>query len=301
MSSRPASTEIAPWDTCFDPFLAIGDDIMFRIDLHMHSTFSDGLLDPETLVRRSKKRGVIILSLTDHDTVAGIPSFRRACRKWNMQCISGTELSADADFTLHILGYRIDSNIELLESRLEDIRRKRDDRNRLMCEKLQAMGMNVTMEELVQESGGEVVARPHMARLLVKKGYVPDEGTAFSWYLGKNGTAYVARKRLAPAECVRLIRDAGGLAVLAHPSLMGVPQKKQGELLEELVAAGLWGIECFSGHHSEAEITYWSNIAARYGLERTAGSDFHGGSRPGGLGVSVPEDLLPWARLGISL
>jgi len=274
---------------------------MIRIDLHMHSTFSDGLLDPETLVRCSRKRGVSILSLTDHDTVAGIPSFRRACRKWNVQCICGTELSADADFTLHILGYRIDENTGLLESRLEDIRRKRNDRNRLMCEKLQAMGMDITMEELARESGGQVVARPHMARLLVKKGYVPDERTAFSWYLGKNGTAYVARKRFAPAECVRLIRDAGGLAVLAHPGLMGITEKRQEDLLEELRSTGLWGIECFSGHHSEAETRYWSKVAARFGLQRTAGSDFHGGLRPARLGVAVPEDLLPWARLGVSL
>ncbi|MGC9372305.1 MAG: PHP domain-containing protein [Thermovirgaceae bacterium] len=274
---------------------------MIRIDLHMHSTFSDGLLDPEMLVRRSKKRGVSILSLTDHDTVAGIPSFRHACRKWNVQCICGTELSADADFTLHILGYRIDENMDLLESRLEDIRRKRNDRNRLMCEKLRAMGMDITMEELAGESGGQVVARPHMARLLVRKGYVPDEMTAFSWYLGKNGSAYVSRKRLTATECLQLIGEAGGLAVLAHPGLMGITEKRQENLLEELTAAGLWGIECFSGHHSEAETLYWSNVAARFGLQRTAGSDFHDGSRPGRLGVAVPEDLLSWARLGVSL
>lgn len=274
---------------------------MICIDLHVHSTFSDGLLEPEMLVRRAKKRGVSILSLTDHDTVTGIPSFRRACRKWNVQCISGTELSADADFTLHLLGYRIDENMDRLESRLEDIRRKRNDRNRLMCEKLQAMGMDITMEELVRESGGEIVARPHIARLLVRKGYVPDEMTAFSWYLGKNGSAYVSRKRLTAIECLKLVAEAGGLAVLAHPGLMGITVKRQEDLLEELKAAGLWGIECFSGHHSEAETRYWSNVAARFGLQRTAGSDFHGGSRPGRLGVAVPEDLLPWARLGVSL
>ncbi|MFP4482519.1 MAG: PHP domain-containing protein [Thermovirgaceae bacterium] len=274
---------------------------MIRIDLHMHSTFSDGLLDPETIVRRSEKRGISILSLTDHDTVAGIPRFRRACKKSGLQCISGTELSADADFTLHILGYRIDENMDLLESRLEEIRQKRNDRNRLMCEKLKAMGMDVNMEELARESGGQVVARPHIARLLVQKGYVPDEGTAFSWYLGRNGSAYVPRERLTATECVWLITEAGGVAVLAHPGLMGITEKRQENLLEELVATGLWGIECFSGHHTESEVRYWSKIAARFGLERTAGSDFHGGSRPGQLGVTVPEDLLPWARLGVSL
>lgn len=290
---KPQPGERAPQGSIFDA--------MIRIDLHMHSTFSDGTLDPESLARRAKRYGVSILSLTDHDTVAGVGAFRKACKKRGLQCISGTELSADADFTLHILGYRIDENPGLLETRLEDIRRKRNERNRFMCRKLQGMGMEITMDELAGEAGGEVIARPHMARLLVRKGYVPDELTAFSWYLGKNGTAYVARERLAPAECIKLIRQAGGLSALAHPGLMGITRKKQAGILDELVDAGLWGIECFSGHHSEAETRYWSHVASRYGLHRTAGSDFHGGARPGILGVAVPEDLLPWARLGVTL
>ncbi len=293
MSSKPLSARNAPWDTVFEA--------MIRIDMHVHSTYSDGLSTPEALVRLSKRRGISLLSLTDHDTVAGISAFRRACKKWGVSGIAGTELSADADFTLHILGYRLDVNLHVLESRLQDVRNKRNERNRLMCEKLKSLGMNISMEELAKEAGGEVIARPHMARLLVKKGYVPDEITAFSWYLGRNGSAYVSRERLTPGECILLVKQAGGLAVLAHPGLMGISEKAQQKLVEELVEMGLWGIECYSGHHSEAQTRYWSEIASKYGLERTAGSDYHGGERAVDLGVVVPEDLLPWARLGVSL
>jgi len=273
---------------------------LIKIDLHLHSNFSDGTLSPRELVHKAKKFGVSILSLTDHDTVSGVRDFMRECAKAGLSCIPGVELSADAPFELHILGYRI--QIDKIDEHLKTVRDHRKERNMAMCEKLQGMGIHISMEELEEEAGGDVIARPHIARLMVKKGYVPDERTAFAWYLRRGGEAYVERKRFSPLECIKIIREAGGLPVLAHPVLMGLDEKREIELVEQLVDEGLWGIECFAACQTWEQMNKWSQIADRYGLYKTAGSDFHDGLRPGRkLGMGVPADLLPWSRLGARL
>lgn len=273
---------------------------MIKIDLHIHSNFSDGTLPPKAIVQRAKRLGISVLSLTDHDTVDGVQVFMRECAKVGLQCLSGVELSAEAPFELHILGYRV--QVEKIDRHLKTIRAYRKERNIAICEKLKGLGINVSIEELEKEAGGDVIARPHIARLMAKKGYVPDERTAFAWYLKRGGGAYVERKRFSPSECINIIKEAGGLPVLAHPALMGLDEDSERSLVEKLVNEGLWGIECFASCHTGEQRIKWSKIADRYGLYKTAGSDFHDGVRPGRrLGVSVPVDLLPWARLGVSL
>jgi Predicted metal-dependent phosphoesterases (PHP family) len=153
---------------------------MILIDLHTHSTCSDGTLKPEALVRAAKARKVSVLSLTDHDTTEGVPEFLAACRHTGVRGLSGIELSADAPYTLHILGYNIAPGNGPLEKRLEILREHRKDRNVAICQRLRELGLDVALEEVEEEAKGDVIARPHIARVLIRKGYVQDMGWSFS-------------------------------------------------------------------------------------------------------------------------
>jgi len=273
---------------------------LMLIDLHTHSTFSDGTFTPEALVRLAKAKNVKVLALTDHDTVAGVPSFMSACKKYGLQCISGIELSADAPWTVHIAGYRMGGDLAAMDLELEGIRRKRDERNRKMCDRLGELGMDVSMEELRDEAGGDVIARPHMAGVMLKKGFVSSRADAFARFLGKDGAAYVSRERLSAAGCIDLVKRSGGLPVLAHPDQMAIDDDEKVEFISELADMGLWGLECISGRQDHSRTLFWMGVAKKLRLFQTAGSDFHGNARPGAsLGVSVSDTLLPWARLGV--
>ncbi len=275
---------------------------MILIDLHTHSTCSDGTLKPDTLVRAAKSRKVSVLSLTDHDTTEGVPAFLAACRHTGVKGISGIELSAEAPYTLHILGYNIEPGNGPLEKSLEALREHRKDRNKAICERLRDLGLDVTLEEVEAEAAGDVVARPHMARVLIRKGYVQDMAGAFRNYLGDEAAAYMPRIRLSAEECIKLIRQSGGVAVLAHPGQTGLEEPDLKRLLGELKEKGLWGLECLSSHHRYEEIYRYLKLTSLMGLFTTAGTDFHGGNRPGiQLGIPVSEDFLPWARLGVQL
>lgn len=274
---------------------------MLIIDMHVHSTFSDGTFTPEELAAEAHRRGLWLLSLTDHDTTSGLASFAKACEKQKLKYLCGIELSADAPYTLHILGHRITPGVGRLEERLEHIRVMRDERNVRMCEKLQAQGIDITLEDVIAESGGEVVARPHIARLLIKRGYASSVAEAFAKYIGRGGIAYVERERLSAEECIALIREAGGVATLAHPAQCGLDDDALEKLLIKLKDVGLWGMEAIYGANTP-ELTYSHlKLAEKLGLCTTAGSDFHGANSPGReLGMVVSESLLPWARLGIA-
>jgi predicted metal-dependent phosphoesterase TrpH len=168
----------------------------------------------------------------------------------------------------------------------------------LICEKLRGLGFDITLEEVQRRAGSDVVGRPHMARLLWDKGYVPNVKAAFERYLGRGAAAYVRRPLLSPEECLQVIRQAGGLPVLAHP-LQTVPDLDDlPPLLSRLRDAGLWGMECWFSGNSPRGIYRCLELAAAFGLHPTAGSDFHGeGHASSQVGVSVVEDLLPWAHL----
>ncbi|MDI9370353.1 MAG: PHP domain-containing protein [Synergistaceae bacterium] len=282
---------------------------MICVDLHLHSTFSDGSMTPRELVEHGKSRRVSVMSLTDHDTVEGLPSFMAACKGHKIAGVPGIELSAEYEGTLHILGYRLDMRrlfgpspkAELL-SALEDVRRGREARNEKMCDNLQDMGLEVSLEEVAMEAGGDVVGRPHMARVLVRKGYSRDMLEAFERYLGAGAPAYEERYRLPPERCIELIGEAGGLAVLAHPALTTEDEGVLRAILGRLREAGLWGMECVSPSSSPERVFQHMSIASEFSLFPTAGSDFHGENRPSvSMGVTVEEGLLPWTRLGVSL
>ncbi|TDY55003.1 hypothetical protein C8D99_12626 [Aminivibrio pyruvatiphilus] len=275
---------------------------MILIDLHLHSTFSDGSLTPEQLAAQGKNRGISVMSLTDHDTTAGLPSFMAACSRLNVRAVAGVELSADYPSTMHILGYRFDYTHPRLAETLESVRKARDWRNEEMCRNLRKLGFDITLEEVEAEAAGDVVARPHMAKVMVRKGYVQDVGAAFSRYLGNSGPAYAHRERLSPEDCISLIREAGGVAVLAHPVQTAESYAEIRLIAGKLKEWGLWGLECISAKHTAEQIFQYLSIASGLGLFPTAGSDYHGSAvLSSAIGIPVPEDLLPWARLGVTL
>jgi predicted metal-dependent phosphoesterase TrpH len=270
---------------------------LLKIDLHLHSTFSDGILSPAELVRLLAAGGISVASLTDHDTIEGVVPFLAACRRKSIRAVSGVELSAAYDGVLHILGYRFDVAGEPLKRALEKNRKARHERNVAICQKLREAGFDVTLEEVRTLAGSDVVGRPHMARLLVNKGYLPNVRIAFDRYLKRGAAAYVPRPLPAPDDCIRFIREGGGLPVVAHPLQTTPDLDDLPPLLKKLKDAGLWGLECWATGSSPAEVFRCLAIAERLGLQPTAGSDFHGGGHASaGVGVIVGEDLLPWAR-----
>lgn len=270
--------------------------------MHVHSTCSDGTLSVGAIAKMAKKRHLSLVSLTDHDTTVGLKPFLSACSDVGVSGLSGIELSAEADYTLHILGFRIATDCQKLEARLNYVRECRDARNEKICAKLRDHGFNITFEEAKAISGGQVVARPHIARLMVQKGYVSSNLEAFIKYIGDGGSAYVPRVRLSAEECISLIREAGGLPSLAHPMQTGLNDDELDKLLRRLADAGLWGIEAVYSSHSPEDIYRYLCLAEKFGLCPTAGSDFHGGNSPGiDIGMPVSEDFLPWARLGVKI
>ena len=203
--------------------------------------------------------------------------------------------------TVHILGYRLQC-LKVVEDAMNWIVDRRNARNRKMCARLQDMGMDIKVEDVENEAGGRVVARPHFVAVMIRKGYVPDRSVAFSKYLAEGGLAYEPRESYSSEECISVIKDAGGLPVLAHPDTTRLEGEKMDELLAELKVAGLWGMECISSHFPAEKSLEYLTTASRHGLYATAGSDFHGGNRPNvAMGVQVREDFLPWARLGVDI
>lgn len=242
-------------------------------------------------------RRASVVSLTDHDTIDGVGLFLAACRKEFIRAVSGVELSAAYDTVLHILGYRFDVANAALADALEKNRKARDERNVLICKKLQDRGLDISPAEAAAVAGSDVVGRPHIARILWNKGYVPSIRAAFDKYLGRGAEAYVPRLLLPPEECIRLIRDAGGLPVVAHPLQTVSDLDELPKLLKRLKEAGLWGLECWAPGADSRQIYRCLEIANDIGLYPTAGSDFHGeGHSSSGVGVAVGEDILPWAR-----
>ena len=271
------------------------------IDLHVHSAFSDGCLSPEELVAAASAAGLTALALTDHDTVAGVGDFLAACRAAGLTGIAGVEISAQAEpGTLHILGLGVDPGSEPLRDALERIRRSRDERNRRILERLQDLGFALTWEEVESIAGGDVIGRPHFARAMIARGWAESVPEVFERFLEKGAPAYVDRFKLSPDEAVRLIREAGGVAAVAHPlSWIDDFHELEGRL-RELAAAGLNALECHHPMFGASASAALLALAGRLGLLPTGGSDFHSADAegragvPGGLGVpSVPDALLP--------
>lgn len=271
-------------------------------DLHVHSNESDGQLGPELLIDAAIGNGICAIALCDHDTTAGAKRFTRYGRSRGINALSGIELSAKwKGGNCHILGLNVATEYEPLESVLRKTRESRDRRNDLILEKLAGMGISISQEQLHCEAGGEVVARPHIALAMLRAGYVNTFREAFDRYLSSSGLAYVDRFRLEPAESVRLLREAGAFAVLAHPRQLGLDDEKTRlfDLLIELKNAGLQGVEVYSPDTTDEQITLYKEMAAALGLAQTGGSDFHApglGNREIGYyrpSVPIPKITIP--------
>lgn len=269
------------------------------IDLHVHSIFSDGSLTPEELIEQACLVGLRALALTDHDTTAGLLRFLAAAAGRAIRAIPGVEISAEfSPGTLHLLGYFVRPDDVALNEGLAWIRGGRALRNAEILRKLQKLGLALTWEEVVRHAGSEVVGRPHFAQALLARGYVSTKDEAFDRYLGKGKPAYAERRRFTPEDSVRLIREAGGVPVLAHPFTLHLDSTGLRQLIESLMAEGLAGLEAYYPEHTPDLQQAYARLAGELGLVATGGSDFHGELAPdirlgSGFGdLQVPDDVV---------
>jgi predicted metal-dependent phosphoesterase TrpH len=259
------------------------------VDLHCHSTASDGNYAPAAVVRLAAERGLSALALTDHDTVDGIAEASAEAGRAGVDFLAGIEISAEFPHpgTLHILGYGIDPQLPVLRDLTSTLLAGRDNRNPKIVARLQELRVSITMEEVEAEAGGNVVGRPHIAAILVRKGYVSSMKQAFDKYLAPGGLAYFDKERLSPKEALGMILESGGLPVLAHPVQLRTENDAQLErIVKDLVDLGLLGIEVIHTDHDAALIAKYEALADRYALLKTGGSDFHGNNKPIDLGTA---------------
>lgn len=267
------------------------------VDLHMHSTASDGARSPSDVVETARTAGLLAVALTDHDTLSGIAEARAAGERLGVRVISGVELSATEGLDeVHVLGLHI-SRPDALELALADFRERRRRRAELMVERLNALGVPVTIEAVMAEAGGGAIGRPHIARALVAGGWARDHREAFDRFLGNGRPAHVPKAKVTVREAIQLIHHAGGLAVWAHPGAAGTRAR-----LEQMRAEGLDGVEVRHPGHSTDDATRLKALADHLGLVPSGGSDWHGspdGPRALG-GMNVPAEWLAMqdARLG---
>jgi len=252
-------------------------------DLHMHTIHSDGTLTPRALVNLAKQKGLACVALTDHDTLSGVEEAQEEGNRIGIEVISGVEISVKFEpGTMHILGFFVDRNSKALHDGLALIQDARRARNPMIVEKLRAQGVEISLEEVKRESGGDQIGRPHFARVLVKKRFVKDFEEAFNKYLAKGAPAYVDKRKLTSREALSMIEEAGGLAALAHPKYLKLDSEPDQfeKTIERLKQEGMKGLEVYSSCQSRAEAARYRKTAERLGLVITGGSDFHGANRP---------------------
>ena len=268
-------------------------------DLHLHSTFSDGTCTPEEVAALAKEAGLSAAVLTDHDTWAGFARFRAAAEAAGLRTATGMEISADVPGrTVHLLAYGFDPDDGPLAAAAEKIRDGRRVRNAEILAKLARLGCPVSAGEVAREAGSpDLVARPHIANALVRKGFARDRADAFRRFLERGAPAYADRYRLAPEEAIRLVRGAGGATCLAHPfSARFGSAAELRAFVAGLADAGLDGIEVHYTGHLPGQVEELLGLARAFGLVATGGSDFHGANKPNvrvGVaygGLKVPDE-----------
>lgn len=290
-------------------------------DLHMHSTESDGTDQPGNLARLARDAGLSAFALTDHDTTAGLAACAAGAEAEKLDFVPGIELSADPGSvwggqagegvsrgTLHLLGYFIAyegeaaAGLRRIEQRLVEARAQR---NPEMVDKLRKLGVMIRYEQVEAEAGGGIIGRPHIAKVMMKQGYVKSIHEAFARYLGRGGAGYVRKDQLSAAEAIETIHQAGGLVCLAHPVQLGLGSMDAIEhMVAKLKEIGLDGIETRHSDHTRAQIEAFDRMAEKYGLVTSGGSDYHGANKAielGAMGVerAVYERLrAQWERSG---
>jgi predicted metal-dependent phosphoesterase TrpH len=244
------------------------------VDLHIHSTASDGVSSPSEVVFVAIQQGLGVIALTDHDTLGGVAEAQAAAKETGLEVIAGVEInSAGGGVAIHILGFYVDPQNPLLNEKLQTMRDSRLDRARRMIERLDEMGMAVDWDRVQELASGETVGRPHVAWALVERGYVSSVREAFERFIGPTGPAHVSRLRLTPKETIEMILHAGGVPVLAHPAHSGPTATAR---ITEFVEYGLCGLEVYYPHHSPEDVAMLEEMCRELGLVATGGSDFHG-------------------------
>lgn len=268
---------------------------MKKIDLHTHSTASDGTLTPTELVIEARKAKLYAIALTDHDSVSGIDELMEAGIKYNMRTIAGVELSTEYEGTeIHVVGLFIDTeNYDLLRQ-LKEFRQSRSNRNLKMIDLLREQGFQITAEEILERNPDAVIARPHIARFLADTHQVKDMQEAFDKYIGEGCSCYVERYKISPMQAVELIRSAHGVSVLAHPCLYNISDDVMKKMLKEMKKAGLDGIEAIYSRNQPSDEEKYRALADKYGLILSGGSDFHGENKPEiHLGTGMGDLVVP--------
>lgn len=246
-------------------------------DLHTHSTASDGQYSPEDLVRRAKERGLEILALTDHDTLAGVEAAARAGEALGLWVLRGIELGAAEYENLHILGYGISSEAPMLTELCGKFKAGRDERSFRILDYLREKGFALTLEEVEELAKGNIVGRPHFAQAMVRRGYVRSNREAFDLWLDTEDYHQKVKRFKVPAKnCLEAIHLAGGKASLAHPYQVGLEDEALEELVAQLKEDGLDAIECYYPKHTQEQTEFYLYLAEKYDLHITGGSDFHG-------------------------
>ena len=272
------------------------------VDLHVHSDVSDGSEAPSELVGLALDAGASAMALTDHDRQDGVAAARARAAGTGLELVPGVEISCNHSGTMHMLVYFLEPGEGPLQDELERLQQARATRNERMVARLAELGLPVAMEELEAEAGPTGAGRPHVAAILVRKGYASSVQDAFDKYLAKGGPAYMEKERLDPVPAIELALRSGGLPVLAHPLSLNLPPAELDSTVRELAAAGLVGLECIYARYSRDERAGLAVTAARAGLAITGGSDYHGTYKPGlrlGTGqgdLHVPDGALAALR-----
>jgi len=269
------------------------------IDLHTHSTISDGTLTPTELVALGKRSGLRALALTDHDITDGLPEALAAGAEYDLEIIPGCELAVDsATGFMHILGLFLPPNPEKLTAKLTWLRERRGNRNRRVCEKLQALGLNVQYERVLEIAGEGTVGRPHIAKAIMEAGGADSVQNAFDVYIGAGGRAYVPKDKMTPEMAIGLLKEEGATVILAHPYTLQLDDAAEAARIAELKEMGLDGVEVHYSEHTRTMTEKYAALCRDLGLLASGGSDFHGSVKPdislgsGRGGLHVPYALL---------
>ena len=263
---------------------------MKTADLHLHTLYSDGTDSPERVVELAKAAGLSAIAITDHDNTQAVAVARPAAERHGIELLTGIEMSATAQGAeVHVLGFLFDPSDAALQAYLRQQQARRVERVKEMVRRLRRVGVQIDAEEVLALAKQGTVGRPHVAQVLLTHGYISTRAEAFSRYIGPDNPGFVPGSPIPPAEAIRIVREAGGIPVLAHPVYL-----ENDALIERFVKEGLGGLEVYHSGHSPEQVRHYEQIADRLKLLKTGGSDYHGAPKEGvpvGM-VKVPYELV---------
>ena len=279
--------------------IAIGrfSALRYLCDLHLHTTASDGQYTPTQLVQMAKARGLDVLAITDHDTMDGLRETTQASEQCGLRVIPGIELSAKEYPTFHILGYGFSSDAPALQNLCHRMKARRDERSQRLLAFLRGKGIELSLSEVTEISGGDIIGRPHFAQAMVRRGYVSTNREAFDRYLDtEEYHEKVECGKPSAQECIQAIKASGGKVSLAHPYQIGINDNVLADLVAELTAYGLDAIECYYPKYTLQQQEFYLHLAKKYKLHKTGGSDYHGEKVKPDVELASLELDLDWLR-----